>query len=608
MPGSAGSSPQSAPGRGLVAAVLLAALGAVAGPTQLWGQEVRLPLERYEDLLQRAHPEPEPKPETPVGVAFEAARLSLEVGAGGTEEDRGAGADEGARLVQTFHLLLSGDGWQTLELPAVGTFLEADLGDLEGFLEAGDVPKLRLRGSGRHRIRLVAAVPVERDRSVTRDTRRLSFPLPAAAVVSGRLTAPDGIEEVDADAGALFTREQSGWSFSAVPGGTLSLTLLGSARAPSRDGRPLRYEATSANSLRITRTRSHLDGWIQARVLDGRIETLSVPLPRGWDLVAVDTTPATTWQTVDHRLVVEALQPLEDRLLVHVTLTGAADSAPASVLLVPEGSARTRFFSKVHVEGDGLAQLEDPASASYLGEPPEDLPDGFLAAAGSLMRVSSAEQPPRWRIEWSEGAEVLAADVRRLLLDVLVGDDGRAFYQLWLETRSSGSPRLTLTPPPGLQVLVAGRDGTSLVPAAAGRALALPLSSSRDTQVLYLAGLLPLTLPENGPLQIPLPSLSAPARQVEVRALLPGDRRYELTDATRQGFVAPPPQTAVVVSESNLATQVARSLGVRGGLGDRLAPAPPGFVTVQAVWSALSPELSPLRLEVDDRKIRKEWF
>lgn len=611
-----GSMPESPPDQALVPAVLLLALGTLTVPTHLWGQEVLLPLDRYEALLQRADPEPTPKPDPPVAVAFEEARLLLEVGGTGLDEgtdDRGgrrAGihAEEGARLVQTFHLFLFGDGWQTLELPAAGTLLDADLGDLEGFLESGDAPRLRLRGSGRHRVRLVTAVPVERDRSVTRDTRRLSFPLPAAAVVSGHLASAPGLQEVEADSGVLLTRESDGWSFSAQPGGTLSLTLLGSAKAPSRDGRPLRYEATSASVLRVTRTRSHLDVWIQAHVLDGRLESLPIPLPRGWDLVAADASPAATWETVDGRLVFEPLQPVEDRLQVQVTLTGAADSAPSSLLPTPEGSVRTRFFTKLHVQGDGLARLEDPASGSYLGKPPEDLAADFLAAPGSLLRVASPQRPPRWRIEWSEGAEVLAADVRRLLVDVLAGENGEVFYQLWLETRSSGSPRLTLTPPAGFRVLVGGRDGSSLVPAAAGTDLALPLSSSRDLQVLYLAGLLPLTLPEKGPLQIPLPSLSAPARQVEVRVLLPGDRRYELADVTRRGYVSPPPQTVAVVSQSNLATQVARSVGVRDGLGERLVPAPPGFVAVQAVWSALSPELSPLRLEVDDQKIRKEWF
>lgn len=592
----------------LTLSVLVLCCAAVAVPTRSRGQEVQLPLDRYEDLLQRAHPEPEPEPEPPVPVAFEAARLSIEVGADDPHDDPRAGAHRGARLVQVLHLFVSGDDWQTLELPSAGSILEADLGDLEGFLDAGDTLRLRIRGAGRHRIRLVAAVAVEPDRTVTRDTRRLSVPLPAAAMVSGSLSVPTEIEEVEADGGAIFTREANGWRFSATPGGTLSLTLLGSATAPSRDGRPLRYEATSTNALRVTRTRSYLDSWIRARVLEGRIETLSVPLPRGWDLVAVDASPAATWETEDTRLGIEPLQPVERELLVHVRLTGAPESALTVPLLELEGSARSRFFSKVHVEGDGLARLEDPASASYLGEPPEDLPRAFLDAPGTLMRVSSALRTPRWRIDWSEGAEVLAVEIRRLLVDVLVGENGDAFYQLWLEARSSGGLRLSLTPPPGFRVVVGGRDGTSLIPAAAGGDLALPLSSSRDTQVLYLAGLVPLGPPEDDPLRIPLPSLSAPAQRVEVRVLLPGNRRYELADATRQGIVSPPPKTEVVVSESNLSTQVSRVLSVRSRLGERLLVAPPGFATVEAVWSALSSELSPLVLEVDDRKSRKEWF
>jgi hypothetical protein len=194
---------------------------------------------------------------------------------------------------------------------------------------------------------------------------------------------------------------------------------------------------------------------------------------------------------------------------------------------------------------------------------------------------------------------------------VLVGDEGRAFYQMWLETRSSGSPRLTLRPPPGFEVTVGGRDGVPLTPGtvrAAGSTLALPLSASQEVQVLYLAGFLPLELPEDGRFQIPLPQLSAPARQVEVRVLLPGDREVELSDPTRYGGVGPPPRTETPVPRTNLSNQVAGYLAIRTGIRDFLTPTPPGFRKIEAVWSALSPDLAPLELQVDDRRSRKEWF
>lgn len=588
-------------------AVVLLWVAGLAG-SSLLAQEVHLPLGDYENLRHRAFPRPEPEPEPPVPIAFEAVRLAIELD---------GDPEAGARVVQTLDVSLFGEGWQTLELPAGGTFLESDLGTLEGFLESegdsGERAKLRLRGSGRHTIRLVAAYPVERDRTVTRETRHLSLYLPDAAVVSGTLTAPPEIEEVEADDETLVHRNVASpgareWSFLAEPGGTLELTLLGSAQAPTRDGRPLRYEATSSNLLSVSRVSSHLETWIQARVLDGRIEAFEVPLPEGWSLVATEAVPPATWKEVDGKLLVEPIQPAEARLDLHLQLTGPARDVLESLLIEPVGASRTRFFTKVHVDGDGLANLEDAGSGSYLGEPPEDLPPGFATSSGALLRVTSKEQPPRWQVEWSEGAEVLAADVQRLLVDVLVGTDGEAFYQLWLEARSSGSPRLDLAPPPGFRAIVGGRDGTSLVPASAGGALALPLSSSSESQVLYLAGLAPLVVPDNDPVSIPLPSLSAPVRRVEVRILLPGDRRYELADPTRAGRVAPPPRTEVVVPQSNLSSQVAGYLTFQSGLGDRLAPSPPGFVTVEAVWNALSPELAPLVLEVDDRKVRKEWF
>ena len=111
---------------------------------------------------------------------------------------------------------------------------------------------------------------------------------------------------------------------------------------------------------------------------------------------------------------------------------------------------------------------------------------------------------------------------------------------------------------------------------------------------------------------MPLPALSAPAGTVEVRLVLPGGRIYELADATRAGFVLPPPQVAARSMENVMARQVAwspRASVASGGAGNAsLLACPPGFVQVGASWSALSATPSALSVKARNRKESSEWF
>jgi hypothetical protein len=68
----------------------------------------------------------------------------------------------------------------------------------------------------------------------------------------------------------------------------------------------------------------------------------------------------------------------------------------------------------------------------------------------------------------------LPAQVDRLLIDAVVGDDGRAAYQVWAEVRSSGAARLTVDVA-GAELIAARRGGTPTLP------VALPFSGIAET-------------------------------------------------------------------------------------------------------------------------------
>jgi hypothetical protein len=589
-------------------------------------QQVTLPLGRYDELRARANPAPPSPVAPPSPFALEADELEIAAG------------PSAARVAQTLTLTLYAPGWQSVPLGACGSFVAARLGGLEGrVVAAADGASLVVRGGGRHTVELESVLPVARDETATLPTWKLVLRPPAAAVVRGRLRAPAGVDvlEVDGDpngsggsggAGIVERRADGAWDLVAAPGVPLGLTLRGRAASPERVALPLRFEATSATATVVSRTETKVQSWIEARVAQGHLERLTVPLPPGLTLVGV-AGPVAGWKVLGGSLVVAPLAPVETAITLEIDLTGPPADGFASPYLAPDGSARTQVFARAALHGDGILDLADPGAARAADETEAArLPAGFREAAGRLFALPDPRRPPRWAIAWAERTEVLASEVDRLRVDILVGESGRASYQLWAEVRNRGAEQLAFRFPAGFELVAALRDGVAIapgVPAAGGSAggsapaadgavsLAVPLAASERPQVVYLQGVLPLSLPSGrGDLALPLPSLSAPAARIEVRALLPGGRSYALADAARASVVAVPPAAAPLEAEAP---------GAFGGLAKQVqAAAPPatadplarpaGFAEVDAAWSALSSSAAPLVLHVQSEKERPSWF
>ena len=159
--------------------------------------------------------------------------------------------------------------------------------------------------------------------------------------------------------------------------------------------------------------------------------------------------PLAGWN-VEKGVLATPLAPVETSLALDLRFTGDPPQAFASPLLVPAGSRRTLFLTKAALQGDGLLTVTDPGLVRAAETVDcNALPDGLRKAAGRLFAVLDPAKPPRWEVEWAELPEVLAAQVDRLLVDVLVGSSGRAAYQVWAEVRNRGAQQLGIGRPPG---------------------------------------------------------------------------------------------------------------------------------------------------------------
>jgi hypothetical protein len=583
----------------------LALLALAAG-----AQQVTLPLEKFEQLRVRANPETETPVRPPAPYALELAEYEVKVG------------PESARVAQTLRLTLYDDQWQTVPLGEAGSFIAADFKGSEGRVEVSDKGlEMHVRGRGRREVRLESAVPVARDDKATRPTWSFALRFPAAAVVRGRIEAPPAVEELDAEGSGLISPVSpgavtpgGGWTFVALPATEVRWTLSGRATVPQRAQLPLRFEATSATATTLSRTRLQVLGWIEVRIAQGRMETLRVPVPAGLEVADVRG-PSAGWKVEAGTLIVTPLAPVEDLLAVEIVLTGDPQDRFATPLLSPAGSARTVLLAKASLKGDGILSLTDRGAARA----PEEreavrLPDSLKAVEGRLFAVADGARPPLWEAAWAERTEVLAAQVDRLLVDVAMGEAGKASYQLWAEVRNRGAQQLALTLPAGFELAVGHRDGVTVVPGVTGGSLSIPLLTQDAAQVVHLEGVMPLPLPRgNGDFSVPLPALSAPVARVEVRLILPGGRSYALVEKARTGQVSPPPGTAARKAVSGLGAQANTQINAGQAFSSPAsAPAlfniPPGFAFLQAAWSALSAAPPPLAVRVEKEKEKSEWF
>ncbi len=582
-------------GRSRMGGAGLALVGALCFGAAGFAQ-VTLSLERYEDLRARARAELEVAP-TP-GAPWAAEDVGLEVVAG----------ENSARVVTTWHLVLFSDAWQSIAFEPTGSIVSADFGGAEGRVDTSSGFAIRVRGQGRHAVRIESVVPVVRDPAATRPTWRFPLRVPLAAAAHGHLLAAAAVEDANlAGVGWMERSPIAGWQFLARPGTAVTVTLAGKASAPERAGLPLRFESRSVTSATVSRTQLKLRAWIDVRVVQGRLDELRVPLPAGFDVASVGGSVA-GWKTADGALVLTPFAPVESAWTLTVDLQGAARDDFSSPALVPAGAARSAVFVATAIRGDGLFAVADPGSARLadaqdLADVPPDARQG-----ARLYALADARRPPRFQVTWAEGTEVLAAQVDRLVVDVGIGTAGRASYRVWALARNRGAQELSFTLPEGFALAAAARDRSAVRAGQDGRAIVLPLAAGEQPQVLQISGLVPLSLPESGDLAVPLPALSAPAARIEVRVLVPGGCRATLVDAARAGNVGAPPQPGEPAQAAANVAQRAVLAAVRDAPASTLLPVPPGYCAVEAAWNALAAAPQPLLLRIKSAKEEASWY
>ena len=606
----------------VLAAVLITSV-TIAPSRPATAQQVALPLDRYESMREAAKVPEHEAPSPAAAIAFERASIEIAV-----HSDR-------AEVIQTLTLAVYADGWQTLPLTAIGSLVEADLGGLEGRLDAKDGWTLHVLGRGRHLVRLTSAVPVTPDPKAAYASWHLNLALPSAAMVHGTLVVPPLIDRVEAANTVIIAAPDAEGRrrFVADGGVDLDLTLTGGSDAPTREALPLRFVARSGVSVNAGRTRRHAKVHVIADVRQGQLERLILPFSTDYEILSVESDHRVGWRLDDpapedqaagdratndshtpshpiRRLVVTPAKPVRGTLGIRILMAAPPTAQFTAPLIAPAGADWIRYVVRVGANDDGILDVADRGDA----RPPEGdeqptLVAPLTEAPGRPWIVPEAGRSPTWQLRWADDTTVLAAQVDRLLVEVLLGEDGRTLYRTWVETRNAGATELAVRLPDGATLIDAKRDGLAAIPGRRGGELVLPLAAHERTQILQLDALTTLAVPDDGRFDLPLPGLSAPASRVEVRVLVSSSRGVTLVNPLLASAVSAPATPHARTISTSLARQLnaAVDLSTEALENGFLAP-PLGWTALEATWNALVSNPQPLALEVRRLPARREWF
>jgi hypothetical protein len=243
----------------------------------------------------------------------------------------------------------------------------------------------------------------------------------------------------------------------------------------------------------------------------------------------------------------------------------------------------------IAAEADGIVTLlEAGASRGLSATVGPDLLERVPPTARRTARLlADSGATPRWEVAWPDDTQVLAATVDVLHVDWLWGVSHGAGLRVSARVRSTGLEVLELELPSSFELNTARVDGAEIEPGRRGDLIVIPLRVDSGAQLVTLEGIVSVARPTGGNvLELAVPAASAPISRVEVRGVLDGRYAYRLLDAER----------------------LETGGHARTAPGGWEWPVPPGHVTVEAAWGALSTRPGPLRVEVRDEPREATWY
>lgn len=440
------------------------------------GGEIKVPLARYESMLQVL--EAREKPELP-DVSWGVVERRIE---GRFEKGLFRG------VLTTEIEVLGARGHQ--RLPVIDARASLGRVELDGrrtsLLAEGGLYTAGIDGPGRHRLRVELYVGREQDRYA----RRVQLKLPAVGGTAVDLLVPEQDIEARLAHGALVASTPSGSGTRLVghvdASGVLDVSWV--RRLSHKREAAARTEAQLSGVLTVQETLVSGLAVFDVTVAEGEIDRVDLTLPEGVEVTGVEGDAVLQWQTEAgprSQLVVLLRYLVEDHLRIGVRFQFPADPGKPIDVKLPSTLADTALVGAVGIQAPaGLeVKVEEVESADVLTA--RDIPAELSDLSSSpLIHAFRFRASPRVKLSVTRRAEVelTSTIVDEIQASTVLIETGREITKLKLRIRNNTRQHLTMWLPEGAALTHSLVDGQPVRPAISGEgdseALLLPLRQS----------------------------------------------------------------------------------------------------------------------------------
>ncbi len=524
------------------------------------GRGVFIPYEQFQDLWRKARRADEPDPTTP--PPFGAVITDI-------ESDATVEADL-VRVQAELAIELLGKGWHEIPLRLSDAAVRS--ATIEGEparVVAADDGTARLLVEHREDAPRSLTLVLEYSKAFTKapGQNSVSFEAPRAAVNRWRIRVPQSGVTVNVHPMIAATEEPTGGGGEqgnqAAPQETVVLAFVGPAPSVRIDWTPKAEGASGMAAVASVRSRQEVtvdEGLLRTRaeltyeVSRAELPQLEVDVPAGQKITRVLDPNVRQWTVQERegqqRITVELFEPVRTQQQLSIELEQLLDDQSRSSLEVPavqavgvsrqQGVVVVRLADELRGEAamtDGLLQLDASELPESLRSTPWDFAYRAAAMPFRLLLEVEAVQP---RIQASQLIEAFV-EPNQLVLDVatIFEIEDAGVFQLELgvptgyEVRRVQGRQLGDAAPVGVDSFhPADDDSGRIVINLAGKALGRvglvvtlirPLS---DPNLLEATG-------ESSVIELPLPTILTPVRQVSGRLVVLGPESLQLTVASR---------------------------------------------------------------------------
>lgn len=443
------------------------------GPDSLAPGNVALPLDEYNQLMDRAEQAQKPVPEPPVPFVLKSAEIHFDVNgelASGTVSIDGEVLSSRDRMVPLVKgMVVRAARRQNAQAqPAEPLAVTQEAGAFSALLGGGSPFSVALE----------ASVPL------TIEPGRASFNLraPQASAVEATLSFPGEETQVSLAPGLITNRSSAGGRTvieATLEPGTIAnvwwASRLSIAPAPAAP-KPVRFLSDVKTLISVGQPELSMAALAEITVVEGEPSHFTVRAPQGYELSAATGPTLASSETRQGEIVLNVTNATlrTHHFLISFVRSNASTSAEAP-LITFEGAQRET--GEVLVEGEGAMELTAREGGS--GQEQSSLRRMDLKETNAYLRsMARATLHTAFRyqkkpdevlslgLEWTRfpDSKLLAAAAQEATVTTLVTVEGRSLTEVKLTVRNQSQPFLKVDLPAGASILSAEVAGEKVKP------------------------------------------------------------------------------------------------------------------------------------------------